>query len=122
MMPPPMKRGFRSILCAVDFSPPSAKALRYAAALARACGGRVTAIYAADPLLTAAVVTAYDSHVLERNALADLEKFVRASVPGTPARADIRSVVQVGAPGPVVLAFARRAGRRVARRVHHRRH
>ena len=51
MMPLPRTRGFRSILCAVDFSPHSAKALRYAAALARACGGRVTAIYAVDSLL-----------------------------------------------------------------------
>ena len=34
MMPPPRTRRFRSILCAVDFSPHSAKALRYAAALA----------------------------------------------------------------------------------------
>lgn len=107
MMPPPRKRGFRSILCAVDFSPCSAKALRYAAALARAGGGRVTAIYAADPLLTAAAAAAYDSRVVERSAMTDLRRFVRTSVPGTAAAA-IRPVVQVGAPGPVILAFARR--------------
>ena len=58
MMPPPRTRGFRSILCAVDFSPQSAKALRYAVALARASGGRVTAIHAVDPRLTAAAAAA----------------------------------------------------------------
>lgn len=107
MMPLPRTHGFRSILCAVDFSPHSAKALRYAAALARASGGRVTAIHAVDPLLTAAAAVAYDSRLLEDNAREDLERFVRASVRGA-AAADIRSVVKVGPSGAVILDYARR--------------
>jgi nucleotide-binding universal stress UspA family protein len=106
MMPPARTRRFRSILCAVDFSRYSAKALRYATTLAGACGGRVTAIYAVDPLLTAAAAAAYDSRAMERTALADLERFVQTSVPGR--AAEVRCLVQVGAPGPVVLAHARR--------------
>jgi len=107
MMPPPRTHGFRSILCAVDFSRHSAKALRYAAALARAGGGRVTAIHAVDPLLTAAVAVGYDNRMLEDNARKDLERFVRASVRGA-AAADIKSVVRVGPPGAVVVEYARR--------------
>jgi nucleotide-binding universal stress UspA family protein len=108
MMPPPRTPGFRSILCAVDFSRYSAKALRYAAALAASCGGRVTAIYALDPLLTAAAAAAYDSHVLERTALTDLKRFVRTSVHGDRA-AGIGCIVAVGPAGAVVLAHARHA-------------
>ena len=105
-MPPAKGRRFRSILCAVDLSPYSAKALRYAVRLAGACRGRVAAIYAVpNPLLTAAA-TVYDSQLIELTALANLEAFVRASVRGT-AAADIRSVVQPGSPGSVVVAYAR---------------
>lgn len=104
-MPPARTRGLRSILCAVDFSPYSSKALRYAAAIARACGGRVTAIHVVEPLLAAAA--AYDHRFIEQNAQADLARFVRTSVRG-PAGAGVRCVVQEGAAGPAVLAHARR--------------
>lgn len=108
MMPPPRTHRFRSILCAVDFSRYSAKALRYATALAGACGGRVTAIYAVDPLLSVAAAAAYDSRVLERSALTDLARFVRASGGGRLAAANIRCIVEVGKPAAVVLEQARR--------------
>jgi nucleotide-binding universal stress UspA family protein len=100
-------RRFRSILCAVDFSAQSAKALRYAAAVAGTSGGRVTAIYAVDPLLSAAAAVACDGG-LETTAHADLVRFVTRTVPGD-AAATIRCVVQVGRPGAVVLAYAQRA-------------
>src|SRR6478735_1402739 len=98
MMPPPRTRGFRWILCAVDFSPQSAKALRYAAALAKASGGRLTAIHAVDPLLTGVAGAACDRRVLEASAREDLEKFVRATVRGAAAEA-IHPVVRLGPPG-----------------------
>jgi len=53
-MRPSSKRRFRSILCAVDFSRHSAMALRYAAALARNRQAWLTAVFAVDPLLSAA--------------------------------------------------------------------
>lgn len=105
MMPSPKTRGLRSILCAVDFSPYSAKALRYAAATARAGGGRVTAMHVVEPLLAAAA--AYDSRLIEQTAQTDLARFVRTSV-GGPAAAGIRCIAQVGMPGPALLAHARR--------------
>ena len=105
MMPPPRTRGFRSILCAVDFSPQSAKALRYAVALARASGGRVTAIHAVDPRLTAAA-GGCERRALEDHAREDLERFVRATARGAAAE-PVHSVARVGPPGPVVLGYAR---------------
>jgi nucleotide-binding universal stress UspA family protein len=107
MMLPLTTRRFRSVLCAVDFSAQSAKALRYAAAVAGAAGGRVTAIHAVDPLLSAAAAVAYDSGALETRAHADLVRFVKRTIPGDAAAA-VRCVVAVGAAGPVVLAYARR--------------
>lgn len=105
MMPSPKTRGLRSILCAVDFSPHAAKALRYAAAIARIGGGRVTAIHVVEPLLAAAA--AYDRRLVEQSAQIDLARFVRTSVGGA-AGEGIRCVVVLGAPGPAVLAHARR--------------
>ena len=105
MMPSPKTRGLRSILCAVDFSPYSARALRYAAAIARACGGQVTAMHVVEPLFAAAA--AYDSRLIGQTAQTDLTRFVRTSV-GGPAGAGIRCIAQVGAPSPAVLAHARR--------------
>lgn len=106
MMPPPKTRRFRSIMCAVDFSPYSAKALRYAAALARSCGGTVTAMFAVDPLLSAAAATAYDSHVLERGAMKDLTRFVRGSLGASSDLLHIGCVVAIGKAGAVVVEQA----------------
>ena len=106
-MPPPRTHGFRSILCAVDFSPQSAKALRYAAALARACGGRVTArLRGGSPAHRGSRRRVRQSPAGRQRPLTDLERFVRASVRGA-AAADIRSVVRVGPAGAVVSEYAR---------------
>jgi len=107
MMPPPKTRRFRSIVCAVDFSPLSANALRYASALAGACGGTVTALFAADPLLSNSVVTAYDSDLLEGAGKRNLTRFLRATL-GARRAADIVGRVRVGRAGHVIVAEARR--------------
>jgi hypothetical protein len=65
MMPPPKTRRFRSILCPIDASPQSAKTLRYAEALARTCGGRVTAVAGvSDPAVIVAHARAVHADVL----------------------------------------------------------
>ena len=54
MAPPPAAARFRRLLCPVDFSAPSRHALDTALALARAVGGKVTALHvldAPDPLI-----------------------------------------------------------------------
>ena len=65
MMPPPKTRRFGSILCHVDSSIQSAKRLRYAEALSRTCGGRVTAVAVApDPGLIVAHARAVHADVV----------------------------------------------------------
>ena len=107
MMPPPRRTRLRSILCAVDFSRQSAKALRYSVRLAAAAGGQVTAFSAIDPLLNAAVAAAYAPDRTEAGAAEELTRFVRRSV-GDASGADIRTVVAVGRPGPATIAQASR--------------
>lgn len=107
MMPVPKTRRFRSIACGVDLSAQSAKALRYAGALARICGGRVTAVYAVDPLLSTAAAVAYDTSVIEASAHKDLARFVRLTL-GAAGAARVDCVVAVGKPRLVMIDQARR--------------
>jgi nucleotide-binding universal stress UspA family protein len=74
---------FRSIVCAVDFSEDSARALGYAASLAQHAAGRLTLVHSVEP-----VPVGYDPLVgvnfdvigyeqaLEKSARAELQKFV----------------------------------------------
>jgi nucleotide-binding universal stress UspA family protein len=96
MMPTPRTRRLRLVLAGVDFSPQSARALRYAAALARACGGRVVALHAVDPLLTTAAARGYSERVLMRDTQDDLTDFVRRAL-GPDGAARVECAVVVGA-------------------------
>jgi nucleotide-binding universal stress UspA family protein len=107
MMPPPKGRRFRTIVCGVDFSRHSAKALRYAAALARAGDGTVTAVTAIDPLVSTAVLNITDGRSLEGVVADELTAFVRAHVSREDA-ARIRCVTAIGTSAAVVIAWARR--------------
>lgn len=90
---------FRSILCAVDFSQDSARALGYAASLARHAAGRLTLLHSVEP-----VPVGYDplggvnfdvvgyEQALENSARAELQKFVQPIAPGT----DTETVVTRG--------------------------
>ena len=71
-------RGFQSILCAVDFGPPSIAALQTAINLALAGGGRVTALCVEDPLLgQGAAAVGYDVSLLRKSTLAQLRRLMR---------------------------------------------
>src|SRR5689334_15729059 len=73
-------RGFRGVLCPVDFSERSRLALRYADAIARRAHARLTVLYVNDPLLTAAAAAAlHDRHLAERSRR-ELQTFVKATV------------------------------------------
>ena len=80
MMPTPQRRRFRLIVAGVDFSRESAKALKYAAATSRACGGRIVVVYAIDPLLTAAAARAYSERLLIADGRRTLAHFVRRAI------------------------------------------
>lgn len=98
---------FRSILCPIDFSDQSASALRYAAALARRGGGRLTALFVVDPRLIDAAASAYDERGLVRASRAQLERFVSASV-SRGAAADVRCITSLGKPAEQILAMSKR--------------
>ena len=100
---------FRSILCAVDFSRQSAMALRYAAALARTSRAHLVAVFALDPLLSAAAAAAYDTPALSGTALVELRRFVRATL-GSDATATLSCEVVVGKPARAIVAAADRLG------------
>lgn len=107
MMPPPKMQRFRSLLCAVDFSQRSARALEYAHALAASCGGRLSVVFAADPLLANAAAAAYNTRLVEQGAAKDAAAFVRKTL-GPPALAQTAIVVAVGKPGSVIIEQANR--------------
>ena len=107
MMPAPKTHRFRSIVCAIDLSRHAATALRYACALASSSGGTVTAVFAVEPLLSAAAAAAYDSKLVEREALRDVQRFVRATL-GPVAAPGVRCAVATGPARAVVIREARR--------------
>lgn len=71
---------FRTILCPVDFSDHSRKALSYAALLTSRAGGRLIVIYVEDTLLAAAATIAYDEKAITEKARRELVRFVRQTI------------------------------------------
>jgi nucleotide-binding universal stress UspA family protein len=101
---------FRSILCPVDFSAQSRGALRYALALARHFGGRVTVLFVNDPLLLAAGGEAYGGRraFMDRTG-EELARFVEGSMPkGRAADQEVAHVVAVGNPADQILRASKR--------------
>jgi universal stress protein A len=75
-------KSFQSILCPIDFSMQSRAALRYAVSVAGRTGGRVTVMYADDPMLAAAAAAGYDETLLKKATMSELRReLVRAGVP-----------------------------------------
>jgi nucleotide-binding universal stress UspA family protein len=100
-------RMFTAILCPVDFSAPARQALRHAVAISRLSGGRVTALYVDDPLLTAAATRAFDGQTFAESGAGELKSFIRQAVgPGDAAR--IAAHVLVGEPARVIGRAVRR--------------
>ena len=101
---------FRTILCPVDFSAPARSALRHAAVIARDSGGKMTALFVADPLLTAAASAArYDSKLLAEKTAAELKAFVNRALAGSGLNPrTVHLSVLVGQPAEVIEQTARR--------------
>jgi len=90
-------RGFRSLLCAVDFSEPSRLALQYAAALASGRDVGLTVLYANDPLLVAAASVALHDRTLARRSAKELKQFIHETLRDTSLRGvRVKSRVCVG--------------------------
>jgi nucleotide-binding universal stress UspA family protein len=69
--------GFKSILCAVDFSLQSYAALQAAAHVAHRSGARLTALYVEDPLIGAgAAASGYNVSLLRKSTLTQLDRLM----------------------------------------------
>lgn len=107
MRPSTTWRGFRSILCAVDFSEHSALALQYAAVLARRVAGSLTALHVVDPLLAAAASAALHDRELMARSERELRRFADAYLTEAAGVAVARSErVRLGPPADEILAAA----------------
>ena len=98
---------FNSILCPIDFSEPSTRALDYAIALADRERGHVTLVYVAHPLLVEAAATAYGARFVQDDAERELRIVASAAlakVRGGAPQPDI--VVSVGDPASEILKCA----------------
>src|SRR6476646_2146468 len=96
-------RGFRAVLCPVDFSEGSRLALRYADSIARRANARLRVLYVNDPLLIAAAAAAlHDRHFLERSRR-ELQAFIDATL-GSHAR--IQTCLGNGHPPNEILRIA----------------
>jgi nucleotide-binding universal stress UspA family protein len=95
---PASRDPFRSVICAIDFSEDSARALAYAASLARRAGGQLAVLHAVEPMPVGydpVVGGGFDivgyEQALAKSAGAQLQKFVQRI-----AHCDKETIVTVG--------------------------
>ena len=108
MRPSRTPRGFRLVLCPVDFSAHARRALRYAAALAHDSGGRIVVLFVQDPLLLAAAARIHTEQAFASTVDKELRRFVATSLAHSgfaPKSIDYR--VGRGAPAATIDATAR---------------
>jgi nucleotide-binding universal stress UspA family protein len=92
------------VICGVDFSTASAKALRSAAAIARKDAGRLVVLFVEDPMLAAAAKAIGD----RRSATLALERFVAKAL-GRRRRPRLQLALSAGdAAGEILKAAVRR--------------
>lgn len=102
-------RGFRAVLCGVDFSEHSRLALRYADAVARRANARLTVLYVNEPVLIAAATAAlHDRHFAERSRR-ELQAFVDATLRNR-SSTQIQTCLGSGHPPNEILRISARAG------------
>lgn len=96
---------YRRILCPIDFSEPSAEALRVATALARESGARllITYVEQVPVLLEGGYYGVHEAEVRQQ------EEALRATVPDDP-QVEYEHLLLSGEPGPAILRAAEEAG------------
>jgi universal stress protein A len=103
--------GFRSVLCPIDFSEHSRRALRYAVALALRDKAVLRVLYVNDPLLVAAASAALHDRRFAKRSASELKAFIDATVPASARnRLHLTSHVSIGTPSDRILKAA--SGRR----------
>jgi len=101
---------FRRILCPVDCSKASSAALRAAAALSRASGGRLTVLFVDDPLLVAAAARHTIRVCPPQRSAIELDRFVRRAAAKRSEAAEPAHHYHVGQPAREILKLAKHPG------------
>jgi nucleotide-binding universal stress UspA family protein len=97
---------FAKIMCPIDFSEHSQRALRFAALLARSFGAQMTLLHVNDPLLVAAAAFVPDQRP-EEDTKAELHRLLNEAVAGdqTPVP-DVTTLVTEGEPSEEIVKAA----------------
>jgi nucleotide-binding universal stress UspA family protein len=104
-------KGFRSVLCPIDFSEHSRLALRYAASVAARSRALLTVAYVNDPLLVAAAATALHDRQLAAQCARELQDFVDATLPpASRRRCRVKTRVSIGQPAEEITGRLGRTG------------
>ena len=99
--------GFRSVLCSIDFSDQSGRALQFAAAIARRGNAVLRVLYVNDPLLVASAAAALHDRQLTRQSAKELQTFIRATLSSRAGgRPRITPFVTIGTPADQILKAA----------------
>jgi nucleotide-binding universal stress UspA family protein len=96
---------FSNILCPVDFSADSERALAAALALSRATHGHVTLVTVVDPLLSAGASAAGANRALDAQTQQELQQLLDRAAPGMASAVAVS--VRVGEAAAEILAQAR---------------
>lgn len=97
---------FTNILCPVDFSADSERALAAALALARATDGHVTIVTVVDPFLNAGAEAAGADAALDRQTQHELQQLLDRASPGMMPSRVPAVAIRVGSPAREILAQA----------------
>lgn len=98
----------RSVLCPVDFSEQSRRALLWASAIAQDRGGQLTVLSVVEPLLVEAARIRLGVDLVGTDAEPALRAFVEATLPERVREASrVRMEVTAGAPSEAILQTAR---------------
>lgn len=102
--------GFKSVLCAVDFSQQSYAALQTAVQITRRSGGHLTVLCVEDPLTSAgAAASGYDVELVKKATLGQLERLMAQMVTPAGLAADQWSVeALIGKAARSITNFARK--------------
>jgi len=104
-------RGFRSVLCPIDFSEQSRIALQYAEAIALRGNSSLRVAFVNDPLLVASAAAALHNHDLAKWSAEELESFVGTTLTADGrARLPLKTQVSTGNPAHEIMKAASRTG------------
>jgi nucleotide-binding universal stress UspA family protein len=102
---------FKSILCPVDFSEHSERALRYAVELASLTGGTLTILTAEDPFLDAATSASGHAEALTRQTQDEVRQMLeKLAADGTHLEAPPAISIVTGQPGEAIVKHLAETG------------